>query len=150
MESLNFIKDVYKWLLTSGQARVGSKEQLNLVENLILEELAELKEAYQNNNIEEQKDAIVDLLWVVLNWGYYNNLDLDDTIKKVSISNWSKFCSSEEEAIATVNAYKSGTHWAKPNETVDCFYTKLNEHWVVKRTDGKILKSINYKPVTSL
>lgn len=112
--------------------------------------MAELKEAYQNNNIEEQKDAIVDLLWVVLNWGYYNNLDLDDTVKKVSISNWSKFCSSEEEAIATVNAYKSGTHWAKPNETVDCFYTKSNEHWIVKRADGKILKSINYKPVTSL
>lgn len=150
MESLNFIKDVYKWLLTSGQARVGNKEQLNLVENLILEELAELKEAFQNNNIEEQKDAIVDLLWVVLNWGYYNNLDLDDTIKKVSISNWSKFCSSEEEAIATVNAYKSGTHWAKPNEIIDCFYVKSNEHWIVKRTDGKILKSINYKPVISL
>lgn len=150
MESLNFIKDVYKWLLTSGQARVGSKEQLNLVENLILEELAELKEAFQNNNVEEQKDAIVDLLWVVLNWGYYNNLDLDDTIKKVSISNWSKFCSSEEEAIDTVNAYKSGTHWAKPNEIIDCFYVKSNEHWIVKRADGKILKSINYKPVTSL
>lgn len=145
MNQQSMIKDIHQWLKTAGVKQEGTMEQFQLVKRLILEELAELEEAVINGDRDGQRDAIVDLFVVTTNWDYMNNLNSEDFIKPVSDSNWSKFCTSEEEAQKTVDAYKSGTHWTKPGQIIDCHYVYENDYWIVKRPDGKLLKSIKYK-----
>ncbi len=63
-------------------------------------------------------------------------------------SNFSKFCTSQDEADKTVEAYANGTHPNKNGEKIKCYHVKVGDYWIVKRVeDGKILKSINFKEV---
>lgn len=145
------IENILKWLEIAGVKQKGTDEQFDLCCDLILEELNELTEAYNKNDIKEQEDAIADLIWVSLNWAYMKKLDILSTLKKVEISNYSKFCKTEECAIKTVEEYKNGTHWDKQGIKVDAYYQKVNDLYVIKRTeDNKILKSIEYTPVSKV
>lgn len=59
----------------------------------------------------------------------------------VHVSNMSKFCTSEAEANETVASYK--------HQGVGAFWAKQGDLYVVYRTeDKKVLKSINYRPVS--
>ena len=147
---MNIIKDVLKWLKIAkpewGKSKVSFKEK-NLVKSIIQEEVDELFSAMDNNDKGEMKDAIVDIFWVALNaaalYGISEN-ELQDFVNKVSESNWSKFCDKEEDAIDTVVAYASGTHFDKPDKIIDTYYKKIGDKYVIFRKDGKIMKSINY------
>ena len=145
------IKDVYEWLETAGQ--VPSEKKVDLAISLIEEELQELKDAWEKGDRVGLLDAVVDLYWVVTNVPYFAAEPLEELEKyreKVSVSNWSKFCKNEQEAIATVQAYQVGYHPDKMGVLVPCYYEKQGSWWIVKRTDGKILKSINYFSVDKL
>ena len=145
------IKDVYDWLITAGQ--VPDKKKLPLAFKLVFEEVCELEDGCVIDNRQQVLDGLVDSFWVLLNVAYFYGItpqELEDYKKKVSVSNWSKFCKNEQEAIDTVDAYLSGRHWDKPNINVDCYYEKHDAWWIVKRTDGKILKSINYSSIDKL
>lgn len=147
------IKDIYEWLETAGQ--VPSEKKVDLAISLIEEELQELKEAWAKGDRVGVLDAVVDLYWVVTNVPYFAAEPLEELEKyqeKVSISNWSKLCHNEVEAVNTVKAYQDGTHPDKIGQKIDCFYERSpgNMWWIVKRTDGKILKSINYFSVDKL
>lgn len=144
-------KDVYEWLEIAGQ--VPSKSKVELAIKLIEEELEELKQAWSKGDRVEFLDAVIDLWWVTTNAAYFAAYPLEEVDKYaslVSVSNWSKFCKNEQEAINTLEAYRTGKHWDKPDEKIDCYYEKYGAWWIVKRTDGKILKSINYLPVKDL
>ena len=140
----SIFQTVNNWLETSGRKR--DPNMFPLVKNLILEELEELELAVIAKDPQEQRDAIVDLIWVVLNWDYANNLNSEEHATAVAKANWSKFCTTEDEAIQTVDAYIRGVHPSKPGAKIDCYYVQSNDYWVVRRlSDDKILKSINFK-----
>lgn len=145
------IKDVYEWLETAGQE--PSESKVDLAISLIEEELQELKDAWAKGDRVAFLDAVIDLYWVVTNAPFFAGEPLEEVnnwIEKVSISNWSKFCKNEQEAIDTCQAYQIGSHPDKPQILVPCYYEQHGVWWVVKRTDGKILKSINYLPVNNI
>ena len=154
IEELNrMIKDIYEWLETGGQNPSDRKVELAL--KLIEEELDELKEAWVNGDRAGVLDAVVDLYWVVTNTPFFAGEPLEEVlsyVEKVSISNWSKFCKNEKEAIDTMEAYMNGTHPDKIGQVVKCYYERSpgNMWWIVKREDGKILKSLNYYSVDKL
>ena len=110
--------------------------------NLMKEENEEYLEAVQNNDLVEIADALCDLQYVlsgaVLEFGLGEKFV--DLFNEVQRSNMSKACQSLEEAEYTVKFYqdKDGTE-AEIKE----------EHgvWkVFRKSDNKVLKSINYSP----
>ncbi len=145
------IENILKWLETAGVKQEGSPKQFDLSVSLIKEELDELITGYENNDKNEQTDAVADLIWVSLNWAWMNNLSIVEMLEKVEQSNYSKFCVSEQEAIDTVIAYSEGTHWDKMGVKIECECIPVGEFFVIKRKDNqKILKNINYTPVSKL
>ena len=118
-----------------------TEENFKLQLSLIKEELDETEEAFKNKDSVEVLDGLADTLYVLS--GLVNLFGLDDkmeeAIERVHESNMSKFPKSYEEAIRTVDKYK--------NSNVNCHMVSRGESKVVVRDDGKILKSINYKPV---
>ena len=118
-----------------------SKERTLLRVSLIEEELRELKEAIENNDLVEVADALVDLEYVVLGAALEFGLTnvFEELFNEVHKSNMSKACSSEEEAIKTVEFYLN-------RDNTQSSYTVKGDKFVVKRDDDKLLKSINYYP----
>jgi len=146
----NTIQKILDWCKLAGIPQNGDDAQFNLWINLMKEELEETIAATEDNNPEGILDGLADLIWVTCNWAHMNNLDLISMLKKVEESNYSKFCTSLDEAVQTVEAYENGTHWDKLDVKVKCYFDIVGDYYIVKRKDGKILKSINYKPVNKL
>jgi predicted HAD superfamily Cof-like phosphohydrolase len=113
--------------------------------DLIREEMKELEESVEQKDMTETLDALSDILYVVYGMGASLGLDLDRGMGLVHTSNMSKSCTSEEEAIATVDNYvKNDDRYDSPA------YRKSpdGKYWVVyNESSGKILKNINYKAV---
>ena len=117
---------------------------VKLRSDLINEEVSEYTEAVEQNNFIEIIDALTDILYVVYGAGASYGIDMDKAFDLVHKSNMSKLCTSEEEARLTVEHYRSDDRYDSPA------YRKgeNGDYWVVyNESSGKILKSINYKPV---
>ena len=143
--SRNIFQTVNQWLAIAGVEKKGNIDQFRLCKALILEELEELEEAFLAGDKKLQKDGVVDLIWVTLNWDYMNDLNSEEYAERVAKSNWSKFCKTVEEAEKTVDAYIRGVHPSKPGAKIECYIQQSGEYWIVKRlSDNKILKSINF------
>ena len=67
-----------------------STQTTELRYDLIREELAEFKEAIENNDIKEVADALTDILYVTYGAGHAFGIDLDKCFKEVQDSNMSK------------------------------------------------------------
>jgi len=147
------INKIYEWLELAGN-KFNDSSKINLAEKLIQEEIAELKQGVKENNTREILDAFADVIWVLCNLTYYKGIsikELIEIIKKVEISNYSKFCKNEQEAIDTVKAYSNGSHWDKQGVIIEAYYEKVNNYYIIKRkSDDKVLKSINYTPVENI
>ena len=112
--------------------------------SLVKEEVKELEEAVQNHDMVETADALGDILVVVYGMGAHFGLDLDKIYDQIHKSNMSKICKSKKEAEETVESYKKDDRYDTPaykKAPIDDLYVVYNE------STGKILKSINYKPV---
>jgi predicted HAD superfamily Cof-like phosphohydrolase len=147
MQKLDSLNQVAQFHQTFGapilaEPTIPSKERCGLRVSLLAEELDELKEAIAANDLVEIADALCDLQYVlsgaVLEFGLGEKFV--DLFNEVQRSNMSKACQSLEEAEYTVKFYqdKDGTE-AEIKE----------EHgvWkVFRKTDNKVLKSINYSP----
>lgn len=120
----------------------------------IQEELDELRQAMIDGDKVAQLDAICDLYWVVTNAAFFSGQppkEVSKFLSKVSRSNWSKFCTTEAQAKQTVQAYANGEHPDKLGKTIDTYYERVDSLWVVKATkDNKVMKSLYYKPVSTL
>lgn len=147
MQKLDSLNQVAQFHQTFGapilaEPTIPSKERCGLRVSLLAEELDELKEAISANDLVEIADALCDLQYVlsgaVLEFGLGEKFV--DLFNEVQRSNMSKACQSLEEAEYTVKFYqaKDGTE-AEIKE----------EHgvWkVFRKSDNKVLKSINYSP----
>ena len=142
------IKDVYNWLMVAGVPQKGTPQQFELFHNLVLEELEETTNAFRDKSKEDMIDGFVDLMWVILNGSYMMGITLDDLqnkIDRVSYSNWTKFCTIENNAVETVEAYKNGTHPSKLGQPVEAYYEKVGDFYIIKRvSDNKVLKSLDF------
>ncbi len=108
--------------------------------NLIEEELAELKVAIAQSDITEVADAFADLQYVLS--GAILEFGLGDRFKalfdEVQRSNMSKVCKNREEAEATLAFYRD-------HKDVDGEIIQKGEDFLVyRKSDGKVLKSVNY------
>ncbi len=117
---------------------------------LITEEVRELNEAVEANDLTETRDALADILYVVYGMAYRLGIDADRDFALVHDSNMTKFCTSEDEAKATVAQYRAkfeaGT---SPYDTPAYRRATTGENlWIVfNESTGKVLKNMNYKPV---
>ena len=110
--------------------------------NLLEEELAELKEAIDNDDLVEVADALCDIQYVLS--GAILEFGLGDKFKalfdEVQRSNMSKTCKSMKEAEATQKHYLD-------NKGMTSRIEERNGEFLVYRIeDGKVLKSVNYSP----
>ena len=118
--------------------------------NKLKEEVDELKEAIDNHDFVEVRDALADILYVVYGMGASYGVNLDEAFDRVHRSNMSKLCSTEQEAKDTVLWYIEQRDAGKlPYDSPA--YRRGNEagdYWVVyNENTGKILKNINYNAV---
>lgn len=164
------IKPVCDWL-SEVRPPDNSSEQLVLDLSLVVEELFETIEGCEskvraelariilnkntnlinklNNrerNLTEIRDGLADTYVTLGNVAY--DLDItEDDFEKVMKSNWTKFCNTEEEAQETVDLYMTGQHPDKPGEKIETYYEKGKNKYIVRKKNGKIMKSYLYKPV---
>lgn len=113
--------------------------------SLIEEELNELKDAVEKNDIVEVVDALADILYVTYGAGAAWGIDLQTAFNYVHDSNMSKICSNSSEALETIQWYKDNKADVYPEPTYR--HDADGKCVVFEKTTGKILKSINYKPV---
>lgn len=112
---------------------------------LIREEVRELEEGVAKKDYVETIDALADILYVVYGMGVSIGCDMDEAFRLVHESNMSKLCTDEEEAKATVQWYLDND---TPYDSPAYRKSQNGKYWVVyNQSTGKILKSINYKPV---
>ncbi|NQW76540.1 MAG: nucleoside triphosphate pyrophosphohydrolase family protein [Cytophagales bacterium] len=147
MQKLDSLNQVAQFHQTFGapilaEPTIPSRERCGLRVSLLAEELDELKEAIEANDLVEIADALCDLQYVlsgaVLEFGLGEKFV--DLFNEVQRSNMSKACKSLEEAEYTVKFYqdKDGTEAEIKEE---------NGLWkVFRKSDNKVLKSINYSP----
>ena len=124
----------------------NNKELVNQMYSLIDEEAKELREAIDNNDVVEIRDALADILYVTYGMGYRLGIRKDADFDIVHSSNMSKFCTSENEAKQTVASYLA--KYEAGNSPYDSpYYEKIPNAnlWVIRnRSTGKVLKNINY------
>ena len=141
-----FVSEVETFNATMGKPNnytptIPNEKEWMFVYNFILEELEEYKHACETGNIVEILDALCDITYVSLGNGAMLH-GLKDKVwpayQEVQASNMSKACSTEEEAIQTVEVRSK-----EQNEP--CHYEKIGDYWIVYRTrDRKVMKNINY------
>ncbi len=144
IDSLNQVALFHKTfdapILSSPQ--IPSPKRCELRVSLLAEELKELQEAIDNKDITEIADALCDLQYVlsgaVLEFGMGETFV--DLFNEVQRSNMSKACNTIVEAEATVNYY------LEKDNTISEIIEKEGKFLVFRKTDNKVLKSVNYSP----
>lgn len=118
--------------------------------DLIREEVLELEEAVATHNFVEIRDALSDIMYVVLGMSYRLGINADSDFTVVHDSNMSKLCDSEEDAAKTVAKYEC-LRDAGENKYDSPYYESCDSvegKWIVRnRSTCKVLKNINYTPV---
>lgn len=137
------LETTYKWLETSG---VPQAEQYKLGIKLIKEELAEIEEELHKDTIDVPRlmAEIVDCMWVLSNMVYFFDAkeEFYKQAKLIEKKNFSKFCRTEGEAKRSIELYAAGLHPQKRGVKIDDLtYEKVGEYYVIKRNDGKVMKS---------
>ena len=119
---------------------IPDKSRCQLRINLMQEELNEIKQAIDNNDIIEIADGLCDLMYVLAGSIHEFGLSskFEELFQEVQRSNMSKACNTEQEAISTVNFYLN-----RDNTIAE--YKQKGDKWIVyRKSDNKLLKSINY------
>jgi predicted HAD superfamily Cof-like phosphohydrolase len=118
--------------------------------DLIQEELNELKEAIEEGNLLKVLDAYADLQYVlsggIITFGLQHVFE--EAFQEVHDSNMSKACEDDDVLRLTRQKYNNEGVWDLEVERIEIkdihHFTK--DVFVLKRKDGKVLKSNNYKP----
>lgn len=144
--SVPFVEEVETFNRTFGKPNnylpvIPEKKEWEFVYNFILEELEEYKEACERGDIVEVLDALCDIAYVSLGNGVMLHglkHKIVDAYAEVQASNMSKACTTEEEAIQTVELRSK-------QQGEPCHYEKVGDFYIVYRSrDRKVMKSINY------
>jgi len=94
------IEDVFKWLDVAGIQKEDTLQQRALGLSILDEEFKELWQGLVTGDKKEIMDGGVDFIWVFANNLRFHGISLEEFLeyaRKVSESNWSKFCTSVEE-----------------------------------------------------
>lgn len=152
---MNYFEKVFEWLVTAGVKPVQldnrdleSIKKFQLLKDLIMEEFKELQEAFDNNDQDEFVDALVDLIWMVLNGVVFFGLvkPFREKAQRVMLSNWTKFSQYRDAAAESVRLYIIGEHPTKLGDKISAYYEKVGKYFIIKRSsDNKVLKSMYYK-----
>jgi predicted HAD superfamily Cof-like phosphohydrolase len=143
-DALNMVADfheTFKHPILPAPA-IPSEDRCNLRVALIAEELKELETAIRDKDIIEVADALCDIQYVLS--GAILEFGLADKFKalfeEVQRSNMSKACSSEAEALKTVEHYRQ-------KDGTECYYRQEGDKWLVyRKSDNKTIKSVGYSP----
>lgn len=137
-------KTVANWLTVAGVESPStpefcSQDNFDLWFNLMLEELYETRDAFENKDMVEVRDGLADLFVVLEN--LYHFMGISSCIKEdreeVMRSNFSKFCTKESDALHSVVEYKK--------QGIEAHYVKVKDYYVILRSsDNKILKGTDY------
>jgi hypothetical protein len=123
----------------------ANKEKENLYRDLITEEYKELQEA---TTVKEKVKETIDLIWMCIGYLYCifkgNTLGILKAYKSVSISNMSKVCLTEKDALKTQEYYLNREN-SKETKIVK-YEDDDGDYWVVYDMKDKYVKGINYKP----
>lgn len=118
---------------------------------LIREETRELEDAVEAHDFNEVRDALSDIMYVVLGMSYRLGIDADKDFTIVHNSNMTKLCDSEEEAAATVAEYERRRDEDGESKYDSPYYEQcyaVPGKWIVRnRSTRKVLKNVNYTPV---
>lgn len=107
----------------------------------IQEELDEMKEAFQDKDIVEVADSLMDILYFVGNTILVTGLSsrTPELWAEVQASNMTKLCSSEEEA-------KESVKYMEEKKGVPYYYKKRGKNYIVyRKSDNKVGKSVNWR-----
>jgi predicted HAD superfamily Cof-like phosphohydrolase len=119
---------------------IPNKKRCELRYALLAEELKEFHEALENNDLTEAADALADLQYVlsgaILELGLGNIFG--QLFAEVHRSNMSKTCKSMDEALETQKFY------LEQKGTESIMVEKNGEYLILRASDKKVLKSINY------
>lgn len=142
---MSIIKKVQDWRkafgLTYGERKpnLPKHSEVALDSSLIVEETTETVQAMQNKDIVEVADGLADLIFVITQAANSYGIDLEKAVDCVHVSNMSKICQSKLDLELTINKYEELGVELSVHETGE-------DRWVVKRaSDGKVMKSVNYK-----
>ena len=83
--------------------------------DLIKEELAELKEAMDNNDLLEVADALTDILYVTYGAGHAFGVDLDKCFDEVQNSNMSKLGENGKPIYNDAGKVMKGPNYFRPD-----------------------------------
>jgi hypothetical protein len=134
------------------EAPIGDKQSLKL-ESQIFEWRENLTAEVKNFTEETLLSSLQHTAELCIKYTYSVGVspsDLNEFLRLVETSNYSKFCQTIGEAEQTVEAYKNGTHWDKPGDIIDCYFEQVGVYFVILRKDGKVMKSISYKSLEQL
>jgi len=120
---------------------IPEKKEWQFVYDFVLEELEEYKEACEKGDIVEVLDALCDIAYVSLGNGTMLH-GLKDKIwpayQEVQASNMSKACTTQEEAVRTVEVRSR-------EQGEPCHWEQVGDMYIVYRTrDRKVMKSLTY------
>jgi len=120
---------------------IPEKKEWQFVYDFVLEELEEYKQACEKGDIVEILDALCDIAYVSLGNGTMLH-GLKDKIwpayQEVQASNMSKACTTQEEAIRTVEVRSE-------EQGEPCHWEQVGDMYIVYRTrDRKVMKSLTY------
>ena len=120
---------------------IPEKKEWQFVYDFVLEELEEYKQACEQGNIVEVLDALCDIAYVSLGNGTMLH-GLKDKIwpayQEVQASNMSKTCTTQEEAVRTVEIRSK-------EQGEPCHWEQVGDMYIVYRTrDRKVMKSLTY------
>ena len=112
--------------------------------SLIKEEQFELFKAWAEGDMEETLDGAADLLTVTSGLLHALGYNPSDVLNEVCDANLTKYCTTEEEAKASVKAYENDGRY------YDVHYTQVGDRYVIRgrktdaqKSDYKILKGVN-------
>ena len=98
-----------------GKAGFPNNEIVSLRQDLIEEELSELKEAIANKDIKEVADALTDILYVTYGAGHAFGINLDKCFDEVQNSNMSKLDESGKPIYNESGKVMKGPNYFKPD-----------------------------------
>lgn len=132
--------------------RINVINSINNMKNnvqIVIDAMTQYKTYY--NNVSYFQTCLNMVLASILNYTYYIGLmhfDIKRDFNIVHKSNMSKVCSSEDEAVATVESYKSKFETGEVSYDSPYYEFIENGKWMVRnRSTNKVLKNINYLPV---
>lgn len=116
-----------------------AESEWELAETLIREEYDELIDAIRKRDYDMIADGAADLFFVLVQLLNTVGIDPVEAIQEVYDSNMSKLCTSNEEAQETMEEY------AKKGVDTYLEVTRKDKIIVKRFSDGKVLKSINFR-----